>query len=190
MISDLGFTHYTSDPHYGHRNIISFCNRPFVSVDEMQEEMVRRHNAVVGHDDHVLFVGDLFLPWIGFMLRLNGRKTLVAGNHDDRLTDSRLLREGFESVVRGSLYDELGGVKVTYNHFPPLRGEEGGFDTKYRDRRPDVRGVLIHGHTHQAEKITDYGTLHVGVDAWGYAPATADEVAALVKTVDDARRTP
>jgi calcineurin-like phosphoesterase family protein len=40
--------------------------------------------------------------------------------------------------------------------------------------------LLIHGHTHSTEKLN--GTqIHVGVDAWNYAPATLKEIEELVK---------
>jgi calcineurin-like phosphoesterase family protein len=46
-------THFYSDPHFGHTNIIKYCDRPFASVDEMNEELVARYNASVGPDDFV-----------------------------------------------------------------------------------------------------------------------------------------
>jgi calcineurin-like phosphoesterase family protein len=166
MKSALGFTHYTSDPHYGHANILTFCNRPFASVHEQVLELVARHNAVVGPDDHTLFLGDLFLSSaLGDVIgRLNGSKTLVAGNHDDRMSDSKLLRLGFERVERGMLDDEIAGQRVRYCHFPPVGVST---DTRYPERRPkhEPGVVLIHGHTHQRERLTPYGTIHVGVNA-------------------------
>lgn len=36
-----------ADNHFGHENIIRFCNRPFKTLDEMNYEMVKRWNAVV-----------------------------------------------------------------------------------------------------------------------------------------------
>ena len=39
---------FTADEHYGHENIIRHCNRPFADAAEMERELVRRHNALVG----------------------------------------------------------------------------------------------------------------------------------------------
>ena len=49
---------FTADQHYGHANIIRFCDRPFSSVEEMDRELIRRHNEVVGPDDTVIHAGD------------------------------------------------------------------------------------------------------------------------------------
>ena len=39
---------FTADEHYGHANIIKYCNRPFTSVDNMDAEIIQRHNEMVG----------------------------------------------------------------------------------------------------------------------------------------------
>jgi hypothetical protein len=43
----------TSDYHMGHRNIIGLCGRPFAEVDEMEREIIARHNELVAPDDGV-----------------------------------------------------------------------------------------------------------------------------------------
>ena len=51
---------FTSDEHYGHANILQFCNRPFKSVEEMTEGLIANHNAVVGVNDVTYHCGDMF----------------------------------------------------------------------------------------------------------------------------------
>lgn len=80
-----------SDTHFSHRNIITFEKapgirlRPFSSVEEMDELMIERWNAVVKPGDRVYHLGDVAinrhaLPKI--LPRLHGRKCLIKGNHD------------------------------------------------------------------------------------------------------------
>jgi hypothetical protein len=52
---------FTADEHYGHTNIIKFCNRSFTSVDEMDTEIIQRHNEMVGSKDVVIHAGDFSL---------------------------------------------------------------------------------------------------------------------------------
>ena len=37
---------YIADWHYAHANILAFDNRPFKTVEEMNEELVKRWNAI------------------------------------------------------------------------------------------------------------------------------------------------
>ena len=48
----------TSDLHFGHRNILKFCNRPFSDIKEMSEKLISNWNEVVGKNDIVeMFCG-------------------------------------------------------------------------------------------------------------------------------------
>lgn len=77
---------YISDTHFGHKNAIRFDNRPFDSVEEMDEALIKRWNEVVGDDDTVYILGDF--SWykeektLEILDRLAGHKVLVKGNHD------------------------------------------------------------------------------------------------------------
>ena len=81
-------TFFESDLHLGHANIISHGGRPFSSVEEMNETIIERHNAVVRPNDKVYNLGDLI--WWGTPLeearklvsRLNGNISICWGNHD------------------------------------------------------------------------------------------------------------
>ena len=77
---------FTSDTHFGHKNIIKFSERPFSDVEEMDEVMIRRWNEVVGKDDTVYHLGDFAFLSTGklrqLISRLNGKICLVNGNHD------------------------------------------------------------------------------------------------------------
>ena len=110
---------YISDWHYGHKNILSLDNRPFKNVEEMNTELVRRWNAVVGKDDIVYILGDMF--WckateaIAVLEQLNGRKFLIKGNHD-RCHDNKFAKH-FEKITE---YMEIkdGDKDIVLCHYP------------------------------------------------------------------------
>lgn len=82
-------TFVTSDAHFGHVNIIRYCNRPFASVTQMNDAMIERWNKRVGLDDRIYFLGDFAMgPKVdpvfiaSVLLQLNGQKIIILGNHD------------------------------------------------------------------------------------------------------------
>ena len=89
------------DCHFGHRNIIKYCNRPFADVEDMTEKLIKNWNSAVGANDIVYVVGDFALcskqKIIEIGQRLNGRKRLILGNHDQASINT--YREaGFEFI--------------------------------------------------------------------------------------------
>ena len=173
-------THFTSDMHYGHSNIIAHAERPFDDVDEMDRVLEERYRAVVRDSDVVLWVGDVSFAddvWTAALLkRLPGRKWLVRGNHDG--TIAHCLKLGYEFVV-DSMHLMIAGHKVTVSHYPPTGANA---DVRYAERRPPKPGpgeFVLHGHTHERARRVGR-RIHVGVDAWDYAPVTMAEVEGLI----------
>jgi len=52
---------FTSDHHFGHKNIIEFSKRPFANVEEMNAELVKRWNERIAKEDKVYHLGDFAL---------------------------------------------------------------------------------------------------------------------------------
>lgn len=110
---------YISDWHYGHKNVLGFDNRPFTSIEQMNEELIRRWNSVVSDGDLVYILGDMFwcTPKIAapIMEQLNGQKILVKGNHD-RWHDSKFDKMFVKIDEYMEVEDE--GRKVVLCHYP------------------------------------------------------------------------
>ena len=51
--------YFTSDLHFGHKNIISHTGRPFSAAEEMDEALIRNWNRTVQPNDEVYILGDL-----------------------------------------------------------------------------------------------------------------------------------
>jgi calcineurin-like phosphoesterase family protein len=74
-----------SDTHFGHKNIIAYANRPFPSVEIMNDAMIHNWNMVVGKKDQVLFLGDFATNEklaLDIRSRLNGKITILMGNYE------------------------------------------------------------------------------------------------------------
>lgn len=82
---------FTADLHLGHSATFEKFKRadgsplrPFTSVEEMNEELVKRWNDTVGPDDRTYLLGDVVMShrYLPILDRLNGSKVLISGNHD------------------------------------------------------------------------------------------------------------
>ena len=83
---------FTADEHYGHKNIIKYCDRPFKTDEEMDQTLIDNHNSVVGENDVVFHIGDFTLRSRNFaqsiIRQLNGSHVFLEGSHDRWLKQS------------------------------------------------------------------------------------------------------
>ena len=103
-----------ADTHFGHSNIIEYENRPFSSVQEMDEYLIKLWNSIVKNDDLVYVLGDFTLSRrmnvIKELIRqLQGRKILIMGNHDTRKPKD-YVECGFEVATRKPMMVEPGVI--------------------------------------------------------------------------------
>lgn len=114
---------FTSDTHFGHENIIRFCNRPFKDAVQMNEELIRRWNETVPEDGIVFHLGDFCnggnKEWNEIMYRLNGRIYLILGNHDMKAYRSGYTGSRFEHITQ-QMSIRVGGQSIILNHNPFL----------------------------------------------------------------------
>lgn len=79
---------FTADTHFGHENIIKYCNRPYHDVSEMDNDLIERWNSCVGDDDIVYHLGDFTLGRLDvfqkYCSQLVGNIYVVPGGHDCR----------------------------------------------------------------------------------------------------------
>ena len=113
---------FSSDLHFGHRNVISFCDRPYSDVKEMHQALINNWNSVVSNEDIVFVLGDFF--WFHgrheikkVVAKLNGKTIyVVPGNHCKReayeLCDERLV-----------LLDDISAIYLRYEEFGPITYE-------------------------------------------------------------------
>lgn len=166
----------TSDLHIGHENVISYCDRPYMNKEKMNEDIVQTWNEKVRPQDIVYVLGDFslsprYLEEIG--LRLNGTKHLITGNHDKcfgfktnakaaKIVDRYLTV--FATVKDSDTLTLKDGRTVLLSHFPYQSKEGGKHDQRYWQQRPKDKGmVLLHGHIHGAY-IKDGRMIDVGYD--------------------------
>lgn len=129
--------YYIGDMHFFHGNALNFDNRPFDSFADELEKMTVLWNNTVKDTDEVKILGDMFcseplgLDYKKILNSLNGDKTLIVGNHDDRLLQAGV-EDCFKSIVTSDyftdiVYKENGPipVEVHASHYPYLIWNKG-----------------------------------------------------------------
>jgi calcineurin-like phosphoesterase family protein len=183
---------FTADTHFGHRGIINYCERPFLSVEEMDAELIRRWNMRVQQEDIIYHMGDFSFCGLTrtreILAQLNGEKILIRGNHDKHffrkdgsLKDLRFARvwDSFTLIIAPR-------TEIVMSHYP----YRGVHDLEGRDFSEqqiiDQGNYLIHGHVHRGWKQNGR-MINVGVDVWNYAPVSEEEIITLLNTGEGTR---
>jgi calcineurin-like phosphoesterase family protein len=209
-IENLDSVLFSSDFHLGHRNIISYCSRPFDTVEEMNKALVDNFNAKSSPQTDVFFLGDFSLSGAAvfeFLPQLVFRNFIwLGGNHDKFFKRSK--REKIQKEIQ-SIYGEegsvfckvmfyeqviakLGDVIVKMCHFPYAPPVLEGIDPhelRFLEHRPkpSIEDVLLCGHGHRPPERniwTEHGRLciDVGIDGSGnMSPYTGAEVYKLIQ---------
>lgn len=171
-----------SDTHFGHENIIHYCNRPFASASEMDEVLVDNWNRVVAPQDHIYHLGDVTMErgsksgpqaqrLIRLIQRLNGKKRLILGNHD-HFPVQVYLEAGFEKIRGTGRWLE----SCWLSHFP-IHPQSLG-----RAR------ACIHGHIHDSDtyrpalvedRLVPYW--NVSVEVTNYTPVALEDLLVRLK---------
>ena len=168
--------YYIADPHFGHNAIIRLNNRPFETVEEMDNTMLSNWRSIVRPDDEVYIVGDLIFraknPPEHYLDRLTGKKHLILGNHD-KWSKHVELDKYFESVSQIKEITDA-GRHVVLCHFPMVEWP-----------RSHHNSVLVFGHIHNRTAgdgfnyyLKHENMLNAGVDINHYCPVTYHQLVA------------
>ncbi len=163
--------YFTSDLHFGHNNVMRYCNRPFNSVDDMDATLIRNWNNTVQARDTIYILGDISLKGPEYinelMPTLQGKKHLIYGNHDLYRRKESFNANHFASI---SPYLE---VKIEERwfimfHYPILEWNHQHHGA-----------IHMHGHIHATPRYNAENAekgifrFDAGVDANAYCPVSA-----------------
>ena len=183
--------YFTSDLHLGHKAIIHMQNRPFDSVDEMNEVLIDNINRIVMPNDKIYFLGDMahHIPFeerdrLIKKIRCRNRY-LIIGNHDLRGGDGEA---GYDPALfiwmKQYTKESLSGNRIIMMHYPILSWDKmhGG-------------SIMLHGHIHAGPEYNEKNIkdgirrFDVGVDANDYKPVSIDTILSWSKAADEAHIT-
>lgn len=164
----------TSDTHFNHANIIKYCNRPFLSVEEMNDVIINNWNDVVPKEATVYHLGDFALgdkSLIPDLLnRLNGHIKLVMGNHDNY---EKMINCVYSGYINSVSWEEVIKVEkkiIIMNHYP---------FSSLPDPNSNYSTIQLHGHVHSTpdKQWSGFSNQYdVGVDNNNFKPVNLYEL--------------
>ena len=157
---------FIADSHFFHKNVIDYCNRPFLSIEEMNSTLIYNWNNIVKNNDRVFMLGDFALcgkdKIIEIGNQLKGRKILILGNHEGASLKT-YYEAGFEMVYKYPIYFN----NWILSHMP----------------QPNCPCVNIHGHLHQinVDDCLDFEKgkkpyINVSADKINFTPISLKEI--------------
>lgn len=179
---------FASDHHFGSKGVIRHDKRPFTDTKHMEEELVARHNSVVGPNDMVYLLGDLGFngrkELARIIRKMKGRKVWVPGNHCQGLLKGinephSVLRPLFEDItplvyLKVPDPDHARGMQdIMLCHFPMLTWNKAHH-----------KSWMLHGHSHGNLRypIPNQRILDVGVCCHDYTPISYEQVKEYMST--------
>jgi calcineurin-like phosphoesterase family protein len=161
-------TFFIADTHFGDKRIFRYENRPFADVDEMDQQMISRWNAVVSPEDIVYHLGDFGgdSRESQILSKLNGIKYLIKGNHDTQ---------------SNSAYRDFGFSEV-YDH-PIILGGFWILSHEALYVNTNMPYANLFGHVHASPIVKDFSPHHycVSVERIDYTPIDFDEIKRKIK---------
>lgn len=160
---DYQGVYVTSDLHFGHKNIIEYADRPFSSVTEMDDVMIKNWNNTIKKRHKVFVLGDFSFyskdVTKQIVSKLNGYKVLIMGNHDRARSVNWWQQVGFNEVIQ----------------FPII------IDSRYvlsHEPLEIINLINIHGHVHNNSEYSDYSESHgiVCVERNNYTPIALNKL--------------
>jgi calcineurin-like phosphoesterase family protein len=171
--------YFTSDPHFGHADVIHYCNRPFANTEEMDHEIISRWNEMVQPEDTIYCLGDWCFAKgfksIGhaakaYRQRINCQNIiLIWGNHDKKGRKDKRFQEQFNGCY-DLLEIKVGEQRIVLCHYA------------MRLWNKSHRGAYhLYGHSHGS--LPDDPTsrsFDCGVDCNDFRPFSMDQVTLLM----------
>lgn len=165
-VNDFSNNFYTSDLHFNHENVIKFCERPFTTVEEMEEGLIEIWNrqtdsgSTVYHLGDFTFLGPASIEKVyNIVKRLNGQIKLILGNHDNPKMWKKLFATYPEMQEKIEILGELKYVrldkhrKIVMCHYPMISW-----------RNKDHGVWHLYGHMHGSLGVSEGKSLDVGID--------------------------
>jgi len=171
---------FTADLHLGHKNIMTYCNRPFKDVEEMNESIFNEL-SIMNPGDNLYVIGDLTfrknlaVRFFDLTDKLGVDVYFVFGNHDQDKDNKRVLKviKDRSKTCAERLFIRVDGQGIVLDHFAGRVWRESHFGS-----------WQLYGHTHG--KIGPRGKQYdVGIDNNDFELVAQTRIVDIMKTLPE-----
>jgi calcineurin-like phosphoesterase family protein len=172
---------FTADTHFNHTNIIKYCDRPFSSVEEMNDTLIERINTFVRPQDTLYHLGDFALgrgrlDIIGSLVDRIACKhiRLILGNHDLPIEKKLAkLTPGFEDILP-VFVGKINGQSITLNHYAQRIWNKSHYGAWH-----------LYGHSHGTlPALPNTKAMDVGVDCHHFLPVAFEDIKIVMDKIE------
>ena len=170
------------DTHFYHDNIRRHCNRPWNTVEDMNDALIQNWNSVVKQGDTVYHLGDWCMApkqengvdrmkvYRKLKAKLSGKHILIKGNHDEMSQEVY----NYFTETHTFLERKINGYNFTFCHYPLLSWNR----SFHNQKNDDIKrcSIMIHGHCHNRLVRDNPFRIDVGCDGWNYTPIHFDDI--------------
>jgi len=167
MVDKVNFF-FSAAHHFFHKNIIEYAKRPFLNLSHMHEELIRRHNEVVGKNDIVVCAGDFSFAGAErthkeVIQHMNGTLHFLIGCHDRWLSNKH----------KHLWSKKIEGQYIVVSHYCLRTWPKSHYNSWH-----------LFGHSHG--RLTPIGkSMDIGVDTNAFYPYSMDEVSKYMSGRED-----
>jgi len=156
--------YFSADYHFNHVNVLKYDNRPFKTIEEHNIGIIYNHNQMVNKEDVCIVVGDVYFRggreggkthYYEFLKQMNGRITIIRGNHDSK--SNKII----DPIQSASMY--VSGLKIFCVHDPINSKVEYDLNLVAH-----VHNAWKMAELHEKNKVSLL--INVGVTQWNYRP--------------------
>jgi len=162
--------YFTADTHFNHKNIIKYCNRPFETLEEMNNKIIDNWNILIQPRDTVYHLGDFgFGNLENILNRLQGQKILITGSHDTKIHQYKK----YFSNQTPLLEIKANGQTITLCHYAMRVWPKSHYNSWH-----------LFGHSH-SELEPQGKSYDVGVDNNDFKPISLEQITKIMNNRPD-----
>jgi len=159
----------TADTHFGHSNIIRYCDRPFSSIGEMDARLIGNINDLVQEDDILIHAGDFAFGDYNKIINYRNRIIckniyLIAGNHDRYIWQFRHRLANIFTQIVEYIFVKIDETFYLINHYPIKDERKQSKVDTFNKLIKEFNPTILYGHTHKP------GIGNIGVDLTDFTP--------------------